>query len=96
MLRPKCESYFRFSRCRTTTPGEVLELADDTSHTLAYAANFDEWDYLADYAANQGWIEKAPRDRSGNQDMRLTPAGWEEAQRRRGQRISPRLCRNVV
>jgi nucleoside 2-deoxyribosyltransferase len=67
---------------QTTQPGEWINFADDTSHPLAYAAGFGEWLYLADYGENQGWLNKDRKDRGGQIQLRLTPAGWEEVQRR--------------
>lgn len=67
---------------RTKFPGQEVNCPDDTSHPLAYAADPNEWKYLTNYAADQGWLDRDRRDRSGNIQLQLTPAGWEEVQRR--------------
>lgn len=63
-------------------PGEWVDFADNTSHPLAFGDGFGEWSYLTDYGVDQQWLEKDRRDRSGNIQLRLTPSGWEEVQRR--------------
>jgi nucleoside 2-deoxyribosyltransferase len=67
---------------RSKQPGDWIEFRDATDPPLAYSAGVGEWIYLTEYAKARGWVEK---QRDGGKDimqLRLTPAGWEELQRR--------------
>jgi hypothetical protein len=66
----------------TKAPGEWVKLHDATDQSLAYAAHVGELIYLTDYIREQSWAEKNRSGTGDTMDMRLTPAGWEEVQRR--------------
>lgn len=67
---------------RSQQPGEWVGFADSFDWTLAYAASHEELLYLTGYSKDRGWIEKQRSEHDGLLELRLTPAGWEEAQRR--------------
>ena len=67
---------------QTTQPGEWINFPDATSHPLAYAAGVGEWIYLTEYAKEKHWLEKDRQTNDPVIQLRLTPSGWEEVQRR--------------
>lgn len=67
---------------KSTRPGEWVQFVDDTCSPTAYAADYEEWAFFVAYAERQEWLEHDVPATLVGLKLRLTPAGWEETQRR--------------